>query len=227
MKKIYVLLGLILSVLLILSACGNESNEESTTDSSSETDSTEEVTDEVTDDEKEEEVAEEEELSDSEKLELTLGEKVRVIEVLDGDTVTIENEDGTTETVQLAMVDAPKLIDKTLYDDPGTISFEVTSSYLSNFEGPFERSEVQDNKDGHTIGFFWTRHGSAWDDYYTVNELLLLDGYVKYDGSVGINEAYAEVLQEAETIAKDGDSGIWYYEGYVTEDGFDSSYFDW
>lgn len=217
---------LLLSVTL-LTACGNTQASEDDTDNGTKNEETTET--------EEDEEVKKEDLPTAEEIEeedggniehplrdlIDVTEKVAVKEVVDGDTIIVEGKNGE-ETVELALVETPEknLPDGTPDEWFGFSSNRFTKTAMEGrTEVLLERAEPSKNDEGNTVGYFWMRNNS---DHSSLNEVLLLKGLARLDES-GSNTKYLDELREAEAEAKAEQKKIWSIDGYVTEDGFDSS----
>ena len=148
-------------------------------------------------------------------------EEVTIKEVVDGDTLVVDGENGE-ETIQLALVRTPEktLPDGTPDEYYGFKSNEYTNIRLS--EGKtvlMERGEPETDQDGNTRAYIWLKNNS---DHVNYNEMMLREGIGRLVSSES-DAKYLDEFQEAEAEAKAEKVNIWSIDGYVTDDGFDSS----
>ncbi|HEU5139786.1 MAG TPA: thermonuclease family protein [Bacillales bacterium] len=226
----FILLSMFLAVLL--AGCGGTSGAqeesdgvdqaaaEKQTDTNSESKEDQESKEDLpTEEELEAEYGGDIEHPESELIDIT--EEVIVTKVIDGDTVVVEGENGE-ETVDLLLIDTPEL---TLPDGSpdewfGAKSYDYTKRWVGS-EALLERGEPGKNEQGHTLGYIWMSDGAG--DHFTFNKVLLQDGMARLTDASGGNTKYLEVFKKAEAKAKAAQEDIWSIEGYVTDDGFDSS----
>ncbi|WP_070119345.1 thermonuclease family protein [Bacillus marinisedimentorum] len=148
-------------------------------------------------------------------------EEVKVVHVIDGDTIVVEGENGE-ETVNLLLVDAPELVLPDGSED-GMYGFEsnkYTTLRLEDSPALLERGDPEKDKDGHTLGYIWMENNA---DHYNFNKLMLQDGIARLADESAETDKYLDEFREAEAKAKQEQRHIWSIDGYVTEDGFDSS----
>lgn len=146
-------------------------------------------------------------------------EEVKVTDVIDGDTIVIESKNGT-ETVQFLLIDTPEIGSNP--DEPKQKYSIPARKFTKRLVGrtvKFERGNPETNKDGDTVGFVWLENGA---DHITFNELLVSQGLARI-ANVDANKAnagYLDSFKEAEAVAKERNTIIWFYDGYVTDSGF-------
>lgn len=146
-------------------------------------------------------------------------ELVTIVDVIDGDKIVVQGEDGKEETVQLAAIQSPdyRLEDGQLDGAYGLKAYEYTNS-MNDSNVRLERADVQDNKEGHTVGYIWV----DMKPNITLNEMLLQDGLAKLDAT-DQDAKYLDEYRKAEAAAKADKKDIWELDGYVTSDGFNQS----
>lgn len=225
-KSKYLQGTMIALLLLFLAACG-DSNAAPAKEENIENEDAE-VNDVSAEDTEEETDAEDEPKWSEIKKKYEELEEVKPIEVLSGDTVIVEGENGT-ETVHLALIDAPDLIlpDGTEDQEFGMLAYKQLLYGELPDQVRMERSETQNHPEGHTLGIFWVPDGAY---YISINELLVAKGYTRVDRDMGSHPELLEKLEEYEVHAKEeaeglGEHGhtIWSTPGYVTDNGFDPS----
>lgn len=201
----------LVAVVVLLSGCGDDSGSEQAEESNQAAAETEV-----------DKTAEDYEEVDTPASELEgITEEISVTEVIDGDTVVVEGENGE-ETVRLAMVDAPSknLPDGTPDEYYGFKANDYTTVRLEGANVLLERAENQDDPEGRTLGYIWFKNGQ---NHVNFNELMVGDGLARLVTESTSNDKYSDKLSEAEAKAKSEQKNIWSIDGYVTEDGFDSS----
>lgn len=205
-----------LLVMVPLAGCGDASKTDSDTDQKDQAKSEKKV--EEKDVSKEDLEAEMGPIDTAESELVDITEKVIVKEVVDGDTVVVEGENGE-ETVALAMVNAPKstLPDGSNDNQFGMKSKQYTASLLEGREVRWEQSGST-NGDGNATGYIWVKQGSDNENF---NEILLVRGLARL--SEPTDDRYIDRFREAESEAKEKKENIWSVEGYVTADGYNAS----
>lgn len=205
------------ALVVLLAGCGDETSGEEGSAQSSEPDQSEQ--DNQAADEEKPEDYEEVDTSASDLEGIT--EDVSVTEVIDGDTIIVEGENGE-ETVRLALVDAPSKTfpDGTSDDEYGFESNDYTTVRLEGANVLLERAENQDDAEGRTLGYIWFRNGQ---NHVNFNELMLKDGIARLATESTSNEKYLDELKKAEAEAKAEQKLIWSVDGYVMDDGFNAS----
>nr|WP_277753239.1 thermonuclease family protein [Metabacillus mangrovi] len=138
-----------------------------------------------------------------------------VVRVISGDTVEVLGEKGK-ETVRLLLADTPS--------DPSQDSmfgYQAAAFTKMSIDGQMvflERGEGYIEGQKPTLGYIWLKQS----DPVNFNKLLLSSGYARMVPSER-NPKYETEFRKAEAEAKLAKRGIWEMEGYVTEEGFDSS----
>lgn len=216
-----IIVSLSLLLMILLAGCSSSSAsepEDAAEDTTAETDTKQPAEAESeplsSREELEAEYGEFEEPIESELVDIT--EKVTVKEVIDGDTVVVEGENGE-ETISFALIDAPELTlaDGTQDENLGLKATDVMRR-LQGSTVLLERVEAADDE-GNTLGHFWSSEN--W--YYTnFNKLMVKKGLARVDAPTP-DAKYLDQFNQAESEAKADQKDIWWNDGYVTEDGFD------
>lgn len=144
-------------------------------------------------------------------------EKTVVEEVISGDTIKVTGENGT-ETVKLAGVTSP---DMTLPDGSRDQyhGYEA-KEFMEQLEGYDAFLERVGERDGQTLGHLWVRNK---EPNHIQFDRLVLEAGMGIVNETDANKDYIEELRESEAKAKAEKKGVWSRDGYVTEDGYDSS----
>lgn len=205
-----------LLVVLPLAGCGDASKTDSDADQKDQVKSEEKADDKAASKEDLEEEFGEIETAESELVDIT--EEVMVTQVVDGDTVVVQGENGE-ETISFAEVDTPELTlpDGSEDQNFGVKSRDYTKSLLEGRQVRLERSGSK-NEDGDETGYIWLKEGA---DHTNFNKLLLGRGLARLTESS--DAKYTDEFREAESEAKAEQKDIWSINGYVTADGFNSS----
>lgn len=150
----------------------------------------------------------------------TSSEEVRIIEVVDGDTIRIEWQ-GDSKLVRYLLVDTPEtnhprlgkqpfgeeaksLNEKLLKDASVTIEFDIGERY---------------DDYGRLLAYVYA-------DGERVQDKLLEAGVARVAYVFPPNTRYLDELERAQNSAKEKQLGVWAYDYYVTDRGFDSASFD-
>lgn len=151
-------------------------------------------------------------------------EEVFILHVVDGDTFEVRNrETGEDEMVRLLLVDTPesKHIDPDngdlLGDEASKYAYERFDSARAYLERPVGDKT---DKDGRSLGYLWMKMGTT--DYDTLNNVMIEEGFARVEKVSEPNTKYVEDFKKSEAAAKEKRLNIWGYEGYVTDDGFNS-----
>ncbi|PAQ15032.1 endonuclease [Bacillaceae bacterium SAOS 7] len=219
MKKHWMFGSALLSLGLILSACGDEETnsaepkqevaEEKPT-SQDET-KTQESNSEVKEDSivKKDEPKEEEKPANAVPAGLI---KATVESVTDGDTIKV-NMDGKKETVRLILVDTPETKHPRTGVQPfGPEASEFTTEQLSGKEIQIEPGIEERDRYGRLLAYVY-----IGDKMF--NKMLLEQGLARV-AVYPPNTQYLDEMKEIESTAKNKQLGIWSIENYVTEDGY-------
>lgn len=206
----FVLLSLLLA--LLLAACGDNDTEQDGPNQTDQATDTEETSGEN---------APSEDADDPQSELIDATEEVYVTEVIDGETIVVEGENGE-ETVTLALVDVPSAVLPDGSPDRmfGFQANEFATIRLEQNTVRLERADVQDDENGHTLGYIWMKAGGP--GYTNFNQMLLEEGLARVDASDSDGKYLAE-FEEAEAVAEQEQKNIWSVDGYVTEDGFNPS----
>lgn len=147
-------------------------------------------------------------------------ETVEVVEVVDGDTIRIIWE-GKEKLVRYLLVDTPETNHPRLGKQP--YGEEATAYNKQLIEG----KEVSIEFD---IGERYDDYGRllayVYADGERIQDKLLEQGLARVAYVFPPNTRYLEELELAEQTAKEELLGVWQYDYYVTENGFDSSRYD-
>lgn len=118
-------------------------------------------------------------------------EYVRVLYVIDGDTIDVMKEDGTEIRVRLIGIDAPESAnhDESLNTEEGRKSHEFARSALEGKKVGLEYDEVREDKYGRTLAYVWL-------DGKLFNGLMLEEGYADVL-DIPPNEKYRDYLERS------------------------------
>jgi len=132
----------------------------------------------------------------------TADPEVRVVDVLDGDTIVVTFTNGATDTVRLLGVDTPETHHPTRgVECFGPEAAEYTKRRLTGkvvrLESDVERRDVYDRR----LAYVYL-HGQRFEDE------LLREGYARFL-VIPPNDAHGRALLAAELDARDARRGLW------------------
>lgn len=147
-------------------------------------------------------------------------EEVELLEVIDGDTIRIE-WNGEEETVRYLLVDTPETNHPRLGKQPyGEEAKELNKELL---EGKTISIELD-------IGERYDDYGRllayVYADGERVQDQLIASGVARVAYAYPPNIKYLDEFERIQETARDQEVGIWQYDYYVTDYGFDASSFD-
>lgn len=141
---------------------------------------------------------------------------VEVLSVIDGDTVRILY-DGKETTVRYLLIDTPETNHPRLGEQPlGKEATEENRRLIESGDVSIE-FDVGDRLDdyGRLLAYLYV-------DGESVQQQLLESGHARVAYIYPPNTRYLEEFEEAQQSAKEKEIGIWEYDNYATERGFDS-----
>lgn len=142
---------------------------------------------------------------------------VEVTEVIDGDTVKIMY-DGKETTVRYLLVDTPETNHPRFGEQPlGPEATERNRELIEQaqqVEIEFDVGERFDDYD-RLLAYFYA-------DGESIQEQLLEEGFARVAYIFPPNTRYVDEFRDAESDAKGDEIGIWEYENYSTDRGFNS-----
>jgi len=148
--------------------------------------------------------------------ETTLGPTVEVVEVVDGDTIDIRYDNGSTDTVRLLGVDTPETYvenDPAEFEgvpdtDAGRACLEAAGENATDFlrDRVDDRIRLVFDDESDRRGGYGRLHAYVRVDGTNLNYRLLTTGHARlYDSTFGLRERFAA----AETDAQDAGRGVW------------------
>lgn len=140
---------------------------------------------------------------------------VEVTEVIDGDTVKIIY-DGKETTVRYLLVDTPETNHPRFGEQPlGPEATERNRELIEQAQQVEIEFDVGDRFDDYDrlLAYFYA-------DGESVQEQLLEEGFARVAYVFPPNTRYVDEFRAAESEAKDAEIGIWEYENYSTDRGF-------
>lgn len=145
-------------------------------------------------------------------------EQVEIVRVVDGDTVVVKFNDGTTEKVRMLLVDTPESVHSTKGAQPfGKEASDYTKKMLA--EGKKVTLEIgnpERDKYNRLLGYIWV-------DGMNFNKKLIEEGYARVAYVEPPNTKYLDEFYEAQEQAKSQKLRIWSIPGYVTDNGYNTS----
>lgn len=140
---------------------------------------------------------------------------VEVTEVIDGDTVKILY-DGKETTVRYLLVDTPETNHPRFGEQPlGSEATERNRELIEQAQQIEIEFDVGDRFDDYDrlLAYFYA-------DGESIQEQLLEEGFARVAYVFPPNTRYVDEFREAEAEAKNAGIGIWEYENYSTDRGF-------
>jgi len=142
---------------------------------------------------------------------------VEVTEVIDGDTVKIIY-DGKETTVRYLLVDTPETNHPRFGEQPlGPQATERNRELIEQAQQVEIEFDVGDRFDDYDrlLAYFYA-------DGESIQEQLLEEGFARVAYIFPPNTRYVDEFRDAEAEAKDAEIGIWEYENYSTDRGFNA-----
>ena len=145
-------------------------------------------------------------------------EAVTVVKVVDGDTLRIRHEDGTTEKVRLVGIDAPESVaeDESRNCEEGYEASDHMKTLVSAGDTVYLQKDTSDtDKYGRLLRYVWTTvpTGSVTEDVMVsdmLNARMVYDGYAKAK-VYGQDDLYADELKACMEDAASNERGVYYY----------------
>ncbi|MGE6370932.1 thermonuclease family protein [Planococcus kocurii] len=141
---------------------------------------------------------------------------VEVTQVIDGDTIKIIYE-GEEVTVRYLLIDTPETNHPRLGKQPlGSEATEENKRLIESGDVSIE-FDVGDRFDDYDrlLAYIYV-------DGESVQEQMLASGLARVAYVLPPNTRYLDDFEQVEQVAKDSQTGIWQYENYSTDRGFDS-----
>lgn len=145
-------------------------------------------------------------------------EKAIVKRVIDGDTIEVEfykNQKSYTETVRLALIDAPESVKPNTPVQPyGKDASEfLKKTLIIDTVVKIEKMKQERDKYNRLIAY-------VWYNGVLVNKMLVSEGLARVAYVYDPNAKYLDELKKVQQQAKAQKKGIWSISGYVTENGY-------
>lgn len=138
--------------------------------------------------------------------------------VIDGDTIVVNFGVEKEERIRLLLIDTPESVHPEKGTEPfGQDASDYAKKYLKRGKKvTVEIGNPERDEHGRLLAYIWA-------DGHNFNKHMIDKGFARVAYVNPPNIKYLEEFQQAEEIAKLNGANIWSIEGYVTEDGFDSS----
>lgn len=142
-------------------------------------------------------------------------EKVSLVHVADGDTISVIAKDGYEYRVRLIGIDTPESVNP---DDSKNIEYGVrasehTKGILEEVETLYlEYDKEHTDSYGRVLAYVWLSEDSS-SLANMLNAKLLADGYA-VDKVYSPNDRYAQVFRDIRLDAEKKGFGLWEYDGY-------------
>lgn len=142
-------------------------------------------------------------------------EKVKLVRVVDGDTVIVQKEDGNNIRVRLIGIDTPESInpDNSKNTVSGKVASDFLKSKLETGKDYFLEYDVErEDKYGRTLAYLWDTDRAQNDKEYIashmVNAMLINEGYAT-TMHIEPNGEYEKVFDEIKNNAKENKKELW------------------
>ena len=146
--------------------------------------------------------------------------KATVTRVIDGDSLDVELENGKEETLRLLLVDTPETVHPSKPVMPvGKKASNFAKEYLTGKKVKLEFDGNKRDKYDRLLVYLWV-NGENF------NQLLLEKGLARLAYVYDPPYTHHKEFTKAQNRAKDKEIGIWSFDGYVTEDGFNLDVMD-
>ncbi|GEK34309.1 hypothetical protein KSI01_18420 [Kurthia sibirica] len=146
----------------------------------------------------------------------TVGEVVKVTNVMDGDTMKVMYN-GKERKVRFLLIDAPEMYHKELGEQPfGREAQTRTRELLKKAKEvsiEFDETGAREDKYNRLLAYVYA-------DGQSVQQQLIKEGLVRVGYVYNKQAAHLDEYDAAQNKAKQAKLGIWQYPGYVTDRGF-------
>ena len=134
-------------------------------------------------------------------------EKVKLIRVVDGDTVIVRKEDGNNVRVRLIGIDTPESVNPD--NSKNTVSGKAASAFLKSKTKAgkdyfLEYDVEREDKYGRTLAYLWDTDHTQSDKEYIVSHM----GYAT-TMQIDPNVEYSKVFDEIKDDAKENKKELW------------------
>ena len=146
--------------------------------------------------------------------------RATVERVVDGDTVKVKFEDGSSESLRILLIDTPEDTKEKQYLGDVATSF-AKENIKSGDTVYVETDGAKTDKYGRYLGYLWY-DASGNKDYKMYNEEVVRAGLARV-GYIYDAVRHLDKMKSAENEAKQGKKYIWSIDGYATDKGFDQS----
>lgn len=133
-----------------------------------------------------------------------------VEEVIDGDTIYIETDDGDSESVRLIGINTPETVDpRTEVECFGKEASIKTTELLQDQEVRIEFDPAKGDRDqfGRLLRYVFLP-GQTNQSEQNINKLLIEQGFA-YENSYGVPYKFEKEFKQAQIQAKNSQAGLW------------------
>ena len=146
--------------------------------------------------------------------------KAKVERVIDGDTVKLNFDDGTIESLRILLIDTPEDTKEKQY--LGDVATDFAKSNLKEGDNVYvETDGAKTDKYGRYLGYLWY-DSTGNKDYKMYNEEVVKKGLARV-GYIYDAVRHLDKMKEAQYEAQKNKQNIWAIDGYATDKGFDQS----
>lgn len=153
-------------------------------------------------------------------------EEVELVRVIDGDTIVIQSDKDTEETVRFLLIDTPETVHPEREEE---IFGKEARRYVEQSLGRegntiyIERGEEEIDKYGRTLAYVYATEPIYFEEVVTesVNAGLVRNGLARIAYVYEPNTKYLQKFRDFERYAQGEKLYIWSIPKYVTDDGFD------
>ena len=147
--------------------------------------------------------------------EITL-EKVSLVHIADGDTVTVLADDGFEYRVRLIGMDTPESVnpDESKNNELGVIASNHTKEILANVDTLYlEYDKEKTDQYGRVLAYVWLSEDTS-KAMNMLNARLIAEGYA-VDKAYEPNTKYASQFGLLKIAARESGNGLWAYEEFA------------
>lgn len=142
-------------------------------------------------------------------------EKVILVHVVDGDTISVIADDGFEYRVRLIGIDTPESVntDESKNNEFGTLASDHTKYILDSIETLYlEYDKEYTDSYGRVLAYVWLSEDRS-SIINMLNAKILEDGYA-VDKVYKPNDRYSQVFRDIRLEAESRSAGLWEYDGY-------------
>ena len=146
---------------------------------------------------------------------------VKFVRTVDGDTIIVEDEAGEQKRVRMIGIDTPESVaaEDERNNEYGVMASDYTKTLLADTEKLYLEYDVDDDDQyDRVLAYVWLEDVSDTFDEENiensmVNAIIIKNGYgiaKRYEPTVAHDETLQSLMQEA----REGNTGLWQYEGF-------------